>query len=360
MTKIEERDRNPILNFLTNERLAYVRHILLFLVVAMVYGLLMPDSLRLYAQKVNVIFTAFYIGQCIDMLIAMVLIYFNLYFLFPRYFKKGLYTPYIIGILISATLFFLVGYSIQQVYVVHFGKLDQFAVALTVEHFFEFTTFPIVFLCATTGYKVFKEWISDQERLASMEKEQLTSELNQLKNQVNPHFLFNTLNNLHVLIQTKPDKAANIVLGLSDVLRYQIYDSQHDKVFLKKDVEIIQQYLELEQIRRDNLTVNVQIRNDIQGILVPPLLFTNFVDNAIKHSLSREPSFINIVFYTLENDVYFEITNSKPAQKRTSENKGLGLPNIKKRLVLLYGINHKLNIMDDKNLFTIKLKIPVN
>jgi sensor histidine kinase YesM len=359
MTKIEEVNPNPIIHFLTSKRLAYVRHILFFFMMALVFNLLTPDGLRLYAEKVNVSFEAFYIGQSIDMLVSLGLIYFNLYFLFPRYFKKGLYNNYLVGILSSATLFFLVAYVIQRIYVVYFGKLEQFAVQFNISSFIENVTFPIVFLCATTGYKVFKEWINDQERLAEMTKEQLNSELNQLKNQVNPHFLFNTLNNLHVLIQTKPDKAADIVLGLSDVLRYQIYDSQHDKVFLKKDIEIIQQYLELEQIRRDNLTINVQIRNDIQGILVPPLLFTNFVDNAIKHSLSREPSYINIVFYTLEKDVYFEITNSKPPQKLTSESTGLGLPNIKKRLVLLYGINHTLKITDDKNLFTIKLKIPV-
>jgi sensor histidine kinase YesM len=345
---------------LTNKRLSYVRHILFFFIVAFVFNLLTPDSLRLYAEKVNVPFNVFYFGQWIDMLFSLVLIYFNLYFLFPRYFKKGLYTHYLIGILISGFVFFLIGYSIQRIYVVQFGKLEQFAVDFSFSGFLEMAVFPIVFLCATTGYKVFKEWISDQKRFAEMEKEQLNSELNQLKNQVNPHFLFNTLNNLHVLIQTKPDKAADIVLGLSDVLRYQIYDSQHDKVFLKKDIDIIEQYLELEKIRRDNLTINVQIRNDIQGILVPPLLFTNFVDNAIKHSLSRDASYINIVFQKIENNLYFEITNSKPSQRLASESTGLGLPNIKKRLVLLYGVHHTLKIMNDKNLFTIKLTIPVN
>jgi sensor histidine kinase YesM len=352
-------NENPIIKFLTNKRLAYVRHTLFILVVALIYGLLMPDGMRIYAQKVNVSFEAFYIGQCVDMFISLLLVYFNLYYLFPRYFKNNLYTHYLLGVLFSGVLFFIVGYTLQHIYVVYFGKREEFAIQLDVLSFIEFTMFPIVFLCATTGYKVFKEWISDQKRFAEMQKEQLNSELNQLKNQVNPHFLFNTLNNLHVLIQTKPDKAADIVLGLSDVLRYQIYDSQHDKVFLKKDIDIIEQYLELEKIRRDNLIINVQIRNDIQGILVPPLLFTNFVDNAIKHSLSRDASFINIVFQKIENDLYFEITNSKPSQRLASEGTGLGLPNIKKRLVLLYGVHHTLKIMNDKNLFTIKLTIPV-
>jgi sensor histidine kinase YesM len=350
---------NPILHFLTNERLTLVRHILFFFIVALIYSLLTPETLRLYAEKVNVPFEVFYIGQWIDMFFSMGLIYFNLYFLFPRYFKKGLYTHYLIGVLISGFAFFLIAYLIQRIYVVYFGKLEQFATEFSFSGFLEQAVFPIVFLCATTGYKVFKEWINDQERFATLEKERLNSELNQLKNQVNPHFLFNTLNNLHVLIQADPHKASDIVLGLSDVLRYQIYDSQYDKVKLSKDIDIIEQYLELEKIRRDNLTINIIVRSNINTVFVPPLLFTNFIDNAIKHSQSREPSFINLFFELVENDLYFEIINSKPSQKSLNENTGFGLKNVKKRLDLLYGTAHTLEIKDEKALFKVRLKIPI-
>jgi Histidine kinase len=352
-------NENPIIKFLTNKRLSYVRHGLFVLALALVYSLLTPETLRLYAEKVNVPFEVFYIGQCIDMTFSLGLIYFNLYFLFSRYFKKGLYTPYLIGIVFSSIVFFLVGYSLQQIYVIYFGKLAKYAVQFNISAFIDNVTFPIVFLCATTGYKVFKEWINDQKRFAEMEKERLNAELNQLKNQVNPHFLFNTLNNLHVLIQTKPDKAADIVLGLSDVLRYQIYDSQQDKVLLKKDIDIIKQYLELEKIRRDNLIISINVKNDVQSVLVPPLLFTNFIDNAIKHSVSREGSFINIYFKIVDKILHFEITNSKPMTKAHSESTGLGLANVKKRLELLYGATHLLQIMDEKLLFTVKLKFPI-
>jgi Histidine kinase/GHKL domain len=350
---------NPILHFLTNERLTFVRHTLFFFIIALVFNLLTPESLRLYAEKVNVPFEVFYIGQFCDMLFSLGLIYFNLYFLFPRYFKKGLYTHYLGGILFSGTLFFLIAYIIQQIYVTYFDKHIEYAVQLSVSAFIENVTFPIVFLCATTGYKVFKEWIFDQERFATLEKEKLNTELNQLKNQVNPHFLFNTLNNLHVLIQADPNKASDIVLGLSDVLRYQIYDSQHDKVKLSKDIEIIEQYLELEKIRRDNLTINIVIRNNINSVFVPPLLFTNFIDNAIKHSQSREPSYINLFFEIVDKHLHFEIINSKSSQKSPNENTGFGLANVKKRLDLLYGTAHTLEFKEEKALFKVQLKIPL-
>jgi two-component system, LytTR family, sensor kinase len=359
MPKTENINTNPILSFLTQKRWLYVRHFLLILVTALVYNLLSPESMAMYAEKVNVPFKVFYIGQFIDMIFSLGLIYFNLYYLFPRYFKKGLYTHYLMGVLFTAVLFFLISYVIQQIYVAYFGKIDKYAVQFTLEDFIGSVVFPIVFLCATTGYKVFKEWIADQERFTTLEKEKLNTELNQLKNQVNPHFLFNTLNNLHVLIQADPHKASDIVLGLSDVLRYQIYDSQHDKVPLAKDVEIIEQYLELEKIRRDNLTVNIAINGNINNVFVPPLLFTNFIDNAIKHSQSREPSYINLLFEVVDKYVYFKIVNSKPSLKNQEENSGFGLENVKKRLNLLYADTHTLDIKEEKNSFSVKLKFPI-
>jgi sensor histidine kinase YesM len=356
---MSQHTENPIIRFLTNKRLSPVRHVLFFLVMAAIYGLLMPEGLRVYAEKVNVPFDAFYIGQFLDMLFALALIYFNLYFLFPRYFKKRLYNHYLLGIFISAVAFFLTSYGIQQIYIVYFGKIEKFAVHFDIISFIDYSLFPVVFLCATTGYKVFKEWIADQERFANLEKEKLNAELSQLKNQVNPHFLFNTLNNLNVLVQTNPDKASDIILGLSDVLRYQIYDSQHDKVSLQKDIEIIEQYLELEKIRRDDLNIHVVKNGNFSGVLVPPLLFTNFVDNAVKYSNTRGASFINIFFKVENKQLYFEITNSKSEQKATTESSGLGVQNVKKRLDLLYGAAHSLKIMEEAEIFIIKLTIPI-
>jgi LytS/YehU family sensor histidine kinase len=219
--------------------------------------------------------------------------------------------------------------------------------------------YPLVFLASTTGYKIFKTWIIDQERFATLEKEQLKSELTELKNQVNPHFLFNTLNNLHVLIKTNPDKASDIVFGLSDVLRYQISDSQNDKVSLNKDIDIIEQYLELEKIRRDNLVIKITKEGVINNVMIPPLLFTNFIDNAIKHSLSRDASWIQINFNVKDDFLYFEISNSKSVNKIQTENTGLGLVNVKKRLELLYGSSHSIEMNDEKLVFTVKVKLPI-
>ncbi len=351
-------EKNFILPFVISKRWAVMRHALLVLIILYVQGFL-DNSLKEHAKYVGVNYEAFFIGQLIDNVIIITIIYVNLYVLFPRFLKKGFYLKYLLSIVALSIFFFFTGYFTQRIYVWYFGKNDKYALHLNWTDFAETMLGAVAFICLTTGYRVFKSWVIDQQRFAALEKEKINSELEQLKNQINPHFLFNTLNNLHILTLTDPPKASNIILGLSDVLRYQIYESQNDKVLLKKDIEIMEQYLELEKIRRDNLTVNVRIEGYKNGILIPPLLFTNFIDNAIKHSNSRGGSFIKILFVVSKKDLFFEITNSKSDQNNVLEKNGLGLTNAKKRLELLYGNTHKLEITELENTYNVKLNIPL-
>jgi Histidine kinase/GHKL domain len=359
MENAQTNSSNWILSFITDKRWAFFRHLGLILIIALDYNLLSPSEIQLHADTVNMPFRVFYIGQFADMLYAVVAVYFNLYFLFPIYLKNGKYIQYIIGIAFICSTFFFVNYFTQQIYVHYFGKDASFALKLTLTDFISNFVYPMAFIGGTTGYKIFKTWVGDQQRFAELQKESLKTELSQLKNQVNPHFLFNTLNNLHVLTKTNPDKASEIILGLSDVLRYQIYDSRQDKVSLSKDIEVIRQYLDLEKIRRDQLWINLTIHGETAGILVPPLLFINFIDNAIKHSHTRRESSISISFQVISNRLNFEISNSKSAVLTTAENNGFGLANIKKRLNLLYGTQHTLKIIDDADRFTVKLTFPI-
>jgi sensor histidine kinase YesM len=351
-------ENNFILPFILSKKWAAMRHAL-FVLLLFYLGGFFDNQLREHAKYVGVNYEAFFIGQLIDIIIIIVLIYTNLYVLFPKFLNKGLYQKYVIWIILLSVFFFFSGYFTQRIYVWYFGKNDKYALHLNWNDFAETILLALAFICLTTGYRVFKSWVIDQQRFAALEKEKINSELEQLKNQVNPHFLFNTLNNLHILTLTDPPKASNIILGLSDVLRYQIYDSQNDKVLLKKDIEVMEQYLELEKIRRDNLTVNINIQGNSSGILIPPLLFTNFIDNAIKHSNNRGGSFIKILFEVSKMGVFFEITNSKSDQNNVLEKNGLGLTNAKKRLNLLYGEKHNLEILEQENTYNVKLKIPL-
>jgi Histidine kinase/GHKL domain len=360
MDNAQTNSSNWILNFITNKRWAFFRHLLLILVIAADFSLLSPSELAMHAEKVGVTFRVFYVGQFFNMLFAVGAVYFSLYYLFPSFLKKGKYIQYVAFIGLIGVTFFLVNYFTQQIYVQYFGKFPEFAMKFTFADFIANFAYPMAFIGGTTGYKIFKTWVSDQQRFAELQKENLNTELAQLKNQVNPHFLFNTLNNLHVLTMTNPEKASEIILGLSDVLRYQIYDSQNDKVLLSKDIEIIRQYLDLEKIRRDSLQIFLTVDGTASNVSVPPLLFINFIDNAIKHSNTRGESSINIVFLIKNDRLFFEISNSKSLVKSNlEESNGFGLVNVKKRLNLLYGSEHNLEIADEETRFHVKLNFPL-
>jgi hypothetical protein len=355
---LDEKD-SSLLRFIMDKKWSWLRQLFLAFIIAVNYELLNIEELRLFAQKVNVPLKVLFIGNCIMASFALLIIYINLYILFPLFFKKRKYLYYIAGVILLIVCFFLCNYTVQRFNVEYFGKNREHAIPFSFMGFIQTVMYPIVFLASTTGYRLFKVWIVDQKRYASLEKAQLSTELAQLKNQVNPHFLFNTLNNLHVLNKTNPEKASQIILGLSDVLRYQIYDSQHDTVLLSKDIEIIQQYIELEKIRRDKLNASIKIEGKISGILIPPLLFINFVDNAIKHSNIRGESFINILFKVEKKALFFSINNSKSQSKIENENGGVGLANITKRLQLLFGSEHTLTIHDETNFYEVQLKFPL-
>jgi LytS/YehU family sensor histidine kinase len=214
-------------------------------------------------------------------------------------------------------------------------------------------------LGATTGISVFKQWITDSDKLNTLQQLGLQNELAQLKNQINPHFLFNTLNNIRTLNLIDANKANQVLMGLSDILRYQIYDTGKDLISLKKDIGILDDYLLLEKIRRDNFTYQIVVDGEPSNILVPPLLFINFIENAIKHGASaREMAFCNVYFNLVGKTLQFSCANSKPSVIVKSGG-GLGLKNIERRLQLLYPNNHTLQITDEVNLYTVKLTIPI-
>ncbi len=350
---------NPFLNFIMNKKWSWVRQLILALVIAINFQLINIDKLSQSAKYANLSFNILYFSNALMAFIAFLIININLYVFFPIFLKKEKYFYYILSIFSLVVTFYLANYTIQQINIQKFGKKNEYAVSISIMDFIETVMYPIIFIASTTGYRLFKVWIVDQKKFAALEKSQLNTELAQLKNQVNPHFLFNTLNNLHVLTKTNPDKASQIILGLSDVLRYQIYDSQHDTVLLSKDIEIIQQYIELEKIRRDNLKASIKIEGKVAGILIPPLLFINFVDNAIKHSNVRGESFITILFKVEGKQLYFNITNSKSISKNNNENSGVGLANITKRLQLLFGAAQNLIIKEEVDFYEVQLNFPI-
>lgn len=204
-------------------------------------------------------------------------------------------------------------------------------------------------------------WIAISLRFFKMwyEKKQvaLQAELNFLKGQIHPHFLFNTLNNLYSLTLNQSPKSPGIVLGLSNILRYMLYECNTENVLLSRDVEILESYVSLEKIRyEERLDLSLSITGDLSTHHIAPLLMLPLVENAFKHGTSEmvEEAWINIDIQIIENRLIFKVSNGKPPcpPKNMEVHFGkIGLSNVRKRLELLYKDAYQFNIYDEEEMF---------
>ncbi len=203
----------------------------------------------------------------------------------------------------------------------------------------------------------------NQQKLLKQNEQKKTAELSALKHQLNPHFLFNTLNNLYTLAIEKSDTTPEVIERLSHILDYMLYRCDENFVSLKKEIELIDSYLALEKIRygkRVVVTFEKDIKKDVK---IAPLLLLTFIENAFKHGVSQElkQAKININIGLLDQDIIFSLSNTKPknavANKLDKTSKPLGLQNIKKQLELLYQNNHILETEENENNFSLSLTL---
>jgi two-component system LytT family sensor kinase len=228
------------------------------------------------------------------------------------------------------------------------------------EHF-GYTT--LVLLAATSLYVV-KLLFKNRHRLNTLETEKLKLELNHLKSQVQPHFFFNTLNNLYSLSVQGSPKTPLMINDLSGIMRYILYDTRNDKVPLRQEVEFINSYIRLENLRhtREDI-VDFAVQGDIRGILIEPLLFLPLIENTFKHALHQEipDKWVKLVLAADDEELIFQASNPQPAVRQgyDKSRSGIGLHNVRQRLALLYPGRHELVIHDEEDIFTVNLTIKV-
>ena len=220
---------------------------------------------------------------------------------------------------------------------------------------------------ASTLYKILTDWLIHQNEKIALERQNLQSELKFLKSQINPHFFFNTLNSLYALTLKKSDLAPEIVLRLSEMMRYMLYESNEKKVSLEKEINYVKNYIELEKLRQGHkFDITFDIKGEIKSQMIAPLMFIPFLENSFKHGLDNQikSGFVTIDLDLRDASVELAIENSKPPSipKKNIEKKsgGIGLQNVKRRLKLLYPQRHKLNIEEKPNTFKVYLNIQLN
>jgi two-component system, LytTR family, sensor histidine kinase AlgZ len=213
--------------------------------------------------------------------------------------------------------------------------------------------------CFLSTLVLFKHWFRKQREWMQAEKEKVTAELQLLKAQVHPHFLFNTLNNIYSFSLTNSPKTPELIVKLSSLLSYMLYDCKADQVLLEKEVEVMKDYVDLERERYGNkLEVSWHIEGDIQGKQIVPLILLPFLENAFKHGTSEQLEKPWLSFdLTVKNDtVRCKIANSKNEFDPVSKH-GIGVENVKKRLGILYPTQHELKINDEGDFFVVSLAL---
>lgn len=336
-------DANWMLQLVISEKYRFQRHLLLIIFCIVVLYYSPADYVEPY-ETYNRLVVFFQIS-----LIA----YSNMYFFVPKFLFKNKYLSY--GLFVLSAM--ILSYYIHEAFADSF-KLDLLPNEDDSINFFTFSFMTLVLIVASAAIKLFQQWISDARLIHDLELANTHGELEQLKNQINPHFLFNMLNNANVLIEDDPKKASQVLVKLSDLLRYQLYDSSREKVLLTSEIHFLEDFLNLEKVRRDNFNFLISKEGELSGIQVPPLLFISFVENAVKHNNdSAKLSYVNLFFDVRHTELYFRCINSKPAVKAVNKSGGLGLANIKRRLELLLPSLHDLKIEDHVETYCVTLTL---
>lgn len=285
--------------------------------------------------------------------------YLNYFVFLPRFLKHK--NP------IRYFLEFIVPYSIV-VYILIKGKqyiVDGFKYKLCFLYTTNFAVnmaFIVLFIVIFVAMLKFAEnWFELEARNKEIENERLTSELRFLKAQINPHFLFNTLNNLYYLAFTNSPNTTEVIAKLSQMMRYMLYDSNHSRVPMSKEIEYMENYISLEKLRlNDDIPITFTVEGDIHQATIVPLILITFLENAFKHGVSNNApqAFVHIALVLKDNSCCYRVENSKlPKNTNNEEKSGIGLQNVKRRLELSYPDKYEMKVEDLEDVYRIEVLI---
>ena len=294
-------------------------------------------------------------------------VYFNISYLIPKYFFMRRYLRYaalaILTALLTIPILFysgvLIDLWIEKIsFEESMSSFEEKWFTIAVWSFFNVA----LYMTLTGGLKFAKHWYNQQQKTRELENRNLQSELKFLKSQVNPHFLFNTLNNLYSLTLKKDDRAPETVLKLSELMRYMLYECNERRVPLDKEINCIRNYIDLERIRQgDKTKIDFDLEGHVNGHMIAPLLFIPFLENSFKHGVNSQirEGWVDIKLNVDDDRLDFSVVNGKGMHRPISDKKsgGIGLENVKRRLNLSYPDKHKFKIIEDDTSFRIDLKL---
>ncbi len=324
------------------------------------------------------------------LIVSIVIFYINAYWLLPRYITKGAYVKYLAGIgltlLITASVYHKTGYHMGIKSMEELREDERWEQMIDQDRFlsahkemilqkerpkfkdrrlfgFNMMGVPsfIAILFISTLYWIYSDSRKRKQHELNLVNQNLVNEMKFLKSQMNPHFLFNALNNIYSLSMLHSVKTPELVLKLSAMLRYVLYESEDVKVKLGKEVEYIKNFIEFQRVKIEGMpNIHVDIDRADRMKMIEPMLLIPFVENSFKHSKIEDTKngWISMTLTTDDHAINFEIANSVPKKKIAADkNSGIGVENVKRRLMYLYLDKHSVDIQIDEESYNLKLKI---
>jgi sensor histidine kinase YesM len=290
-----------------------------------------------------------------------ILVYSTNYFLIPRILYRKKYVLF--GIIYLIWIFCI---GLLKLYVNEKILTPYFSASALFSDFKERIYDNIIpqFLLTSTAAatKLLFDFVQSQRKLSEISREKSETELKFLKTQINPHFLFNSLNSVYFLIDRQNEEARQTLLQFSDLLRYQLYECNADKVEIEKEVSYLKDYCALQQLRKDS-TYEVKISAEkMNGFSIVPLILIPFIENAFKHisHFTNKRNFVDVKMYRKDHAFFFTVTNSKEMDQTVTEPRsGIGLANVKRRLELMYPHRHSLTIADEDGVYNVNLELDI-
>ncbi len=344
-------NRPKVLEWLNRRRVAHSVFWVTLLIILMI------------AEGIQQGFFFTFTNELINIFFFALLVYFNLYYLVPNYLSQNRFMTYGLLLVLSAIIITPLKMIVFYFKFSDFPKLQNNLIKDINSQFL--INFFLVSI--STIVKIVTDWARHVGEKQELVTQTMQSELRFLKSQINPHFLFNTLNNLYALTLKKSDQAPDVVIKLSEMMRYMLYECNEKRVPLSKEVNYIQNYLELEKLRQSNRAVEItfEVNGSIKNQQIAPLMFIPFLENSFKHGLSHQIShgFVHVRLDVDDNRVQFNIENSKPDSAPVRDNRpsgGIGLVNVHRRLNLLYPNQYELKIEDNPNSYAVNLLLELD
>lgn len=331
-------------DLLLKPRYRLLRHLLILLAVTLI-------TINILWDEPTAVLTDRYWAWVVYFLLFLVVIYANMYGLVPKLLLQGKTKRYVL-FAVLLMLFFIVSVGTLQ------SIADNDSIPVRTPPLIGiasgFATF-LLFLSGLTAIQFFKYRVENQQKISDLENATMAVELANLQNQINPHFLFNMLNNANIMVEEDAQKSSDILLRLNELLRYQVDKSAEKSVSLSEDIAFLKDYLELEKLRRDRFSYSIRSEGDM-ALEIPPLLFIPFVENAVKHNPEND-AHVEIAFRSSANRLYFECKNNKARWPVAQKEGGIGQVNIRRRLDLLFEEKYTLHLRDEKESYTVIMEI---